>query len=102
MAAAHASAGIPREPERAPIRVDTLHRMRPGRMPEVRPIQVRWPDGRAWRVERIVARDEYTMPGAGGLVVRWRVILAGQLKTLYQQGDTWFVRARKQTGGDRT
>lgn len=72
--------------------------MRPGRLPDIRPVQVRWPDGRAWAVERVVARDDFTTPD-GSLVTRWRVIIAGLPKTLYQAGDAWFVRVPRQTGG---
>lgn len=86
--------GIPAVSERAPIAVDTVREIRPGGLPEERPVRVSWPDGRFWAVERVYGRDEYGSPADGNLVVRWRVLMAGLPKILYQEGDSWFVRAR--------
>lgn len=91
--------GIPAEADRADVRVDTLHRMRPGGLPAERPVRVMWPDGRSWRVERVIGRDEYGSVADGNLVVRWRVLLAGQPKILFQEGARWYVRAKRPERG---
>lgn len=94
--------GIPLEADRTDVRVDVLHRMRPGGLPAELPVRVTWSDGRSWHIERIIGRDEYGSKADGNLVVRWRVLIAGQPKVLYQQGSSWFVRARRKTEGGRT
>ena len=91
--------GIPREGDRADVAVDTEIVLRPGGIPDMRPVRVHWPDGRNWPIDRVTGRDEYGSPADGNLVIRWRVMIGTQPKILYQEGDRWYVRARRRTGG---
>lgn len=86
--------GIPREGDRADVAVDTETVMRPGGIPDMRPVRVRWPDGRSWPIDRVTGRDEYGSPADANLVVRWRVMIGTQPKTLYQEGTRWYVRRK--------
>lgn len=87
--------GIPREDERAYVAVDARTSIRPGGLPETSPVRVGWPDGRSWPVERVIGRDEYGSLADGNLVVRWRVMIAGRPKILYQESDRWYVRRKR-------
>ena len=45
--------------------------------------------------ERVIGRDEYGSLADGNLVVRWRVMIAGRPKILYQESDRWYVRRKR-------
>lgn len=83
--------GIPREPERIYIRVDTIADDSPTTGP-ADPQYIHWADGRCWKTESIYCRQEFGRMIFGNLCVRYDICIARQRRTLWWENGRWFVR----------
>lgn len=55
-----------------------------------RPLSLIWTDGRKYEIDKLV-RVERRAASWGGGALRYEVMLGGQTRFLYRQGDRWFV-----------
>ena len=83
--------GIPREPERIYIQVDTIADDSPTTGP-ADPQYIHWADGRCWKTESIYCRQEFGRMICGNLCVRYDICIARQRRTLWWENGRWFVR----------
>lgn len=93
--------GIPLEPERTYVGVEVERGYRDGGGFTYTPRTVTWPDGRSWPIERVLTVQEFGRRSSGNLVTRWNVLILGQPKVLWSEGDRWFAVARKRKGEGR-
>lgn len=55
------------------------------------PLEVAWPDGRRWRVERVAEMRRSSMWGADGSVWSYRVVIGGRERELWHVPPRWRV-----------
>ena len=82
--------GLPPEGGRARVTVETVVVREPGRIAHEEPFRVRWEDGRRWEIERIYGHEAVGTED-GGDIVRWRVLIGGAPKYIYDGPMGWFV-----------
>lgn len=80
---------LPAEERRQYVTVETVTVHEPGARSWVEPVAVRWYDGRRWEIESIFGHEVVGVENDNE-VVRWRVMISGQPKYVYQ-GKDWFV-----------
>ena len=85
-----ARAALPPIDRRQGVTVEALKIMEPGCLPRFEPFRVRWHDGRRWEIEHIYGHESMT-DADGSEVVRWRVMIGGRSRYLYEGPDGWFV-----------
>lgn len=86
---AYSPRALPSEDRRQYVTVETVTVHEPGARSWVEPVAVRWYDGRRWGIERIYGHEVVGVEN-GNEIVRWRVMISGQPKYVYQ-GKDWFV-----------
>lgn len=60
----------------------------------VAPLALEWTDGRRYEFDRFV-RAEQRLPPSGGLPLpRYTVLVRGQVRYLWRDGDQWFVELK--------
>lgn len=85
---------LPPVERRQGVIVETLTVHVPGMAPYMEPFRVCWHDMRKWEVERIYGH-EVVGSEDGHEVVRWRVLIRGAPKYLFQAPTGWFVIPRR-------
>ena len=58
------------------------------------PVEFIWEDGEKYHVDRILARERCASRKAGGVVMRYTVIVNGKESHLYYEFDKWFMERR--------
>ena len=83
--------GIPREDERVYVAVEMAAVcVAPGQRGE-RPASIRWPDGRAWRIQGVYATQRFGRAELGDLCERWDVEVRGRRVELWRERGAWFA-----------
>lgn len=85
-----AAGPLPPAERRQVVTVETVTVHEPGRLPYNEPFRIRWHDARKWEIGRIYGSEVVGVED-GENVVRWRVMLKGVPKYLFQKGLEWFV-----------
>lgn len=81
--------GIPREGERAYVRVDAIGGDTDPMTARI--TEVALGDGRSWPVDSVVSRRSFGRAVLGNLCVRVDVIIAKRPKRIWWEGGRWFV-----------
>lgn len=90
-----ATGPLPPTERRQVVTVETVTVHEPGRLPYIEPFRIRWHDTRRWEIDRIYGH-EVAGREDGREVVRWRILIRGVPKYLYQKGTEWFVVPKRQ------
>lgn len=88
------AASLPPMDRRQGVTVEALKILEPGRLPRFVPARVGWHDGRQWEVERIYGHEPMA-DADGSEVMRWRVMIGGRPRYLYEGPGGWFVAPRE-------
>ena len=59
------------------------------------PVEFIWEDGEKYHVDRILARERCASRKAGGVGMRYTVMVNGKESHLYYEFDKWFMERRK-------
>lgn len=86
--------GIPLERDRVYVGVDTALDGGALEPAAVRPVRIRWPDGRSWEIRSIYDRREFGRAAFGNLCVRWAVCVARRRRELFWEHGDFFVAKR--------
>ena len=86
--------GIPLERDRVYVGVDTALDGGALEPAAVRPVRIRWPDGRSWEIQSIYDRREFGRAAFGNLCVRWAVCVARRRRELFWEPGDFFVAKR--------
>jgi len=54
------------------------------------PVSLTWPDGREFKIERVIGHDR-VLTKLGGAAVQYKCRIRGKVKDLYFEKDKWFV-----------
>ena len=57
----------------------------------VKPLRVRWRDGRSWEVDSVLDHIQAHALKVGGVGIRYRVVICGIEKILWYEHPRWFV-----------
>lgn len=61
----------------------------------VHPLEIRWEDGRKFRVERVLDVRRAAATKAGGQGIRYTCRILGQETYLFEDRGRWFVEAKE-------
>ena len=92
-----ATGSLPPAERRQSVIVETLTVHVPGMTPYIEPFRICWYDMRKWEIERIYGHEVVGSEG-GREVVRWRILIRGVPKYLYQRDTEWFVIPKRPAG----